>query len=514
MHKMIEKHKHKKQMLLLLESCEDNNLIRKLPDSILSHILSSLTIREAVRTSILSSEWRYICTNRTDLVLDAENILDVEQQHYSVANLCCHMSEVHRFMAKKSRTYAFVDSVKSYLSRLSEVRKVVKLKVCFTIRRYSYGCNDLDDWINFAIDKNVEEIDLCLLEEEGQIHHARYDDDDGGGALYVFPCDIVGKESETAEKNGSKSFLKCLKLAHCILAPYKSYNYGFTTLTSMELIKVDLVSGEHMLNLLASCTNLEWLSFSECYNMEYLKIEHPFCQKLKYLNVNLCYHLKAIVLRSSNLETLEYKGSVIDFFFDAPRLRTVFSHVSASTASHREIWPVFRLPTDLPYLETLFLECSCYMGGVMRKRLPTFPNLRHLIVIKVAVFRQDLSWIVTALKACPTLTRLELHLRTYLSIDEEIRKTNWPTFTHNHLKEVAITGIRGHSSEIEIAIYLLKNATGLEKMIIDPRPRIYLGNGKWGLSEACEDWSRVGKKKVFENLMQQVCTTSVKLMIY
>lgn len=97
-----------------------------------------------------------------------------------------------------------------------------------------------------------------------------------------------------------------------------------------------------------------------------------------------------------------------------------------------------------------------------------------------------------------------LQLRTYLHIDEEIRKTNWPSLSpHIHLMEVAITGIRGLSSEIEIAIYLLQNASKLEKMIIDPRPRIYLGNGKWGLSEACENWTRVGRQKVHEHLMQE-----------
>lgn len=339
----MKKHTEKKQRVL--ESNED--LISRLPNSTLCSILSSLKIREAVKTSVLSSKWRYLWTNPTNLILDADNIL--EKQNYSVTNVC-HLSEVHRFMIKMNRTYAFVNNVNSYLSSLSEVHKIEKLKVCFTFRHHRYGCTDLDHWISFVIDRNVEEIDLCLL-EENQLS-APYD-----GALYVFPCDIVGKGSES----GCKSVLKCLRLAHCVLAPDKSYNYGFSTLTTLELLKVDLICGEHIRILLASCNNLEWLSFSECYNMDYLKIEHPFCQQLKYLNVNHCHQLKAIVLRSSNLETLEYKGCIIDFFFDAPRLKTVFSHVSDSTACHSEIWPVFRLPIDLPHLETSFLECSCYM---------------------------------------------------------------------------------------------------------------------------------------------------------
>lgn len=99
-----------------------------------------------------------------------------------------------------------------------------------------------------------------------------------------------------------------------------------------------------------------------------------------------------------------------------------------------------------------------------------------------------------------------LQLRTCFSIDEDLRKTRWPpTCPLNHLKEVTITGLKGHSSEIAIAIYLLKNAIALEKMTVDPRQRIYLGNGKCGLlEEACENWSRVGRQRVRFQLEQEV----------
>ncbi|XP_061342427.1 F-box/FBD/LRR-repeat protein At1g13570-like [Gastrolobium bilobum] len=482
-----------------VESSED--YISELPDSILCNILSSLKIREAVKTSVLSSRWRNICTTPTNLILDADSILEREED-YSATNIC-YLSEVLRYLIKKNRSYAFVGNVNQYLSSVEQVQKIHMLKVCFTFRHNRYGCTDLDDWIRFVMKRNVEEIDLCLMEENHQLSAPN------DGSLYVFPCDIVGN----GDASGFKSFLKCMRLAHCVLAPHKSYNYGFSTLTTLELLKVDFKSEEHIQILLSCCNNLEWLSLSECYNLDCLKINPPFCQQLKHLNVNLCHQLQAIKVQSTNLETLEYNGCKIDLLFDAPRLKTFFSHVSYSTACHREIWPVFRLPIDLPQLETLFLECSCSMGEVMTNRLPIFPNLRHLVVIKVAIIRHEPSWIVTVLNACPTLQRLELHLRTYFHFDEKLRKTSWPARSpHNHLKEVSITGIRGYSSEIEIAIYLLKNAIALEKMTIDPRPRIYIGNGKWSHSEACENWSRVGRQKVYNHLMQEVNST-MKLLI-
>ncbi|GAU41710.1 hypothetical protein TSUD_369140 [Trifolium subterraneum] len=208
-----------------------------------------------------------------------------------------------------------------------------------------YGCNDLEEWIRFAVERNVEEIDLCLSED----NHLSAPND---GSFYVFPCDTFDFNST----------LKCLRLAHCVLAPLKSCNYGFSMLATLELFKVDLKSEEHIRILLSSCDNLETLSFSDCYNMDYLKLEHSFCKKLKYLKVNLCRQLKGIMLKCNILETLEYVGNKIVFLFDAPMLKSFFGRVSESVPCHGENWLVCKLSTDLPQLENLFLECCCIVS--------------------------------------------------------------------------------------------------------------------------------------------------------
>ncbi|XP_027348158.1 putative FBD-associated F-box protein At5g22720 [Abrus precatorius] len=470
---MKNQHRNKQRVF----ESNQQDYISKLPNSILCNILSFLKVKEAVKTSVLSSKWRHTYANPTNLVLDADNMLKGE---YTDPNI-------------------FLRNVNQYLSRVKNVQKIDKLKVCSTFS-HNNGYTDLDEWIRFATKRNVEEVDLCLLEENQPIGTSNY------GTLYVFPCDIVGNEGASAS---GKSFLKCLRLAHCVLAPHKYHNSGFSKLTTLELLKVDLKAEVHVHILLSSCNNLEWLAFSKCYKFECLKIEH---QKLKYLNVNLCAQLKALVIHSTSLETLEYKGCRIKFEFVAPRLKTFFSRVSDSTACHREVWPFFSLSVDLPQMESLMLECSCQMGEVMTNRLPTFPSLRHLEVIKVAVKRQDLRWVAKILNACPMLGRLELHLRTYVCIDEELREINFPPrCLHNHLKEVTITGVRGHSSEIAIAIYLLNNAIALEKMTVDPRGRNYLGNGKWYHSEA-ENWSTEVRQKIHKHLEQQA-SSAVELLI-
>ncbi|RDX83361.1 F-box/FBD/LRR-repeat protein, partial [Mucuna pruriens] len=498
----MKNQKRKKQRVL---KCNKDDYISKLPNDILCKILSSLTVKEAVKTSVLSSKWKHLYANPINLTFDEVNML--KRDHFA-SNVWHYQSEVLRFIFKYNRTLAFVSNVNQYLSHVGQVQKIDKLNVCFTFCHNGYNTTDLDQWIRLAIKGNVEEIDLCLMEEEHL--SPPYD-------VYVFPCDVVGNEGGCAGAgaSGFKSYLKHLRLAHCVLAPHKHYNTGFSTLTTMELFKVDLKSEEHIQFLLSSCNNLEWLGLSKCYNMENLRIEHPFCQKLKFLNVNFCQQLKALVLHSASLETLEYVGEKVEFSFDAPRLTTFYSRVSDSTACHREVWPVCRLPYDLPQLETLIMECNCSMGEVMTRRLHTFtfPRLRHLEIIEVARFRQDPWWVAKILELCPILGRLELHLRSYFCIDEETRKSDGhPRCPHNHLKEVVITGFRGHSSEIEIAILLLRNGIALEKMTIDPRSKSYRGNGKWDHSEACENWNREVRQMVHK-LLKQEANSAVELLI-
>ncbi|BAT74557.1 F-box/LRR-repeat protein [Vigna angularis] len=489
--------------------CNKDDYISKLPNSILCNILSSLKVREGVRTSTLSSKWEHIYANPTNLILDGDNIL---KRDHLASNVWRYQTEEQRSKFNTDRTLAFVSNVNEYLSNVEQVQKIHMLSVCFPFGNNSYGSSDLDEWIRFAMKKKVEEIDLFLLEEE---NHLIAPND---ASLHVFPCDIVGnKEGASEGASGFKSSLKCLRLAHCVLAPHMSYNHGFSTLTTMDLFLVDLKSEVHLRFLLSSLRNLEWLGLFECYNIENLVIENPFCQKLKYLNVSLCQQLKKLVLHNTSLETLEYKGREVELVFDAPRLTTFYSPVSDTSACHKKLWPILKLPTVLPQMETLILQCSCFMGKVIENRLSalTFPWLRHLEVIKATAVRQDLGWVAIILKTCPVLRRLELHLRTYYCcIEDEVSESDWPEkFSHEHLKEVVITGVRGHSSEIEIAIYLLRIAPVLEKMTIDPSAKVYLGKGKWGHEDILEDWSNKGREKVHKHLNQEANSSTVELLI-
>ncbi|KAI7995665.1 F-box/FBD/LRR-repeat protein [Camellia lanceoleosa] len=435
----------------------DDDQISQLPCNVLNAIFSSLTMREAVRTSVLSTKWRYLWTKSlSNLTFDVPNILDREE--YTSIDIL-YTSEIHKLIIPWKRKLAFLNSVDQLLADLSPDHKIEKLKVHFTFHRNKYGTH-LDRWICFAILRGVEELDLSLLEIDYYFFVPLK------GSIYDFPCDLLREDGSIGK---IKSFLKCLRLAHCNLAPRHTNLIGFNTLTTLDLKWVDLTSNECVCNLLSSCRALEWLSLDKCYGLDYLCIAHPSCVRLKYLNVHDCKGLSVIEISGINLEKFEYKGYKISFVLNE--------------------------------------------AVIVPKEFPTFSNLKLLSIAEIPTNECDLLWIATLLKATASLQRLELHIHSNDNMEEPREIKRLPRCLHDYLKEVVITGTCGHFSEIEFAIYILNNAVVLDKMMIDPHPRYYTGNGKWDVLHACDSWKIIGRKRVLEHLTREASSQMVLMIL-
>nr|KJB27806.1 hypothetical protein B456_005G010800 [Gossypium raimondii] len=114
--------------------------ISNFPDHIRCHILSFLPIKAAVRTSIISTKWRYLFAS----------ISTIEFDRYLLRGL----------------THRNVDSFKNFVDRLLKLPDQVSLD-CFRLRD-GISCNDGDhdfdvsSWICAALCRGVKEIDLEL----------------------------------------------------------------------------------------------------------------------------------------------------------------------------------------------------------------------------------------------------------------------------------------------------------------------------------------------------------------
>ncbi|PPD78627.1 hypothetical protein GOBAR_DD24447 [Gossypium barbadense] len=115
--------------------------ISSFPDPILCHILSFLPIKEAVRTSIISTKWRYLFASISTIKFDG----------YSMSGL----------------TDRNIDSFKNFVDRLLKSPDQVSLD-CFRLSHEICSWNDGDHdfdisgWICAALCRGVKEIDLQL----------------------------------------------------------------------------------------------------------------------------------------------------------------------------------------------------------------------------------------------------------------------------------------------------------------------------------------------------------------
>ncbi|KAB2618578.1 F-box/LRR-repeat protein 25-like [Pyrus ussuriensis x Pyrus communis] len=167
--------------------------ISNLPDDVLHTIISLLSTREAVRTSVLSRRWRnmYAYTSNLEFLIGATRNVD-----YFLATLerflACHLGS-----------------------------KVVSFKVlCFFPCTYVLQVND---WIDFAIGKGVEDLDLAFTCDNPPKCT-------GWSGFDYFPAQILLNDEES--KLWCPSLRDALVVIHC--EGLKGIELNATSLTSFH----------------------------------------------------------------------------------------------------------------------------------------------------------------------------------------------------------------------------------------------------------------------------------------
>ncbi|XP_059657389.1 F-box/LRR-repeat protein At3g03360-like [Cornus florida] len=203
-----------------------------LPDVILVSILSLLTMKEAARSSLISKRWRYMWTYVTRMNFDASSIID---------GILLGDKEVE---AERPLYLSWVNQVlKSH-----NAPTIDEFRVQFDLDE---TCRfDIDNWINFAMEKRVRSLKLDLKEL------TEYDRE-------------VGENYKFSHTNHLHSL-----------------SIGFTncnSLTNLVLSHVD-VSGRVLEYILTTCPSLEQLSVQESESLVNLKVP-DLSLKLKHLEI-------------------------------------------------------------------------------------------------------------------------------------------------------------------------------------------------------------------------------------
>ncbi|XP_062017332.1 uncharacterized protein LOC133733705 [Rosa rugosa] len=271
--------------------------------------------------------------------------------------------------------------------------------------------------------------------------------------VYVFPHWLL------SELNAST--LRHLSLQRCILKPPTDFDI-FIWLTTLCLNKV-IVDPAFLAHLFSVCSLLESLTLSYCRGGSCLIVGPSL--RLNDLKVLRCVGLKRVEIDAEDIPqtvlTLRNLKQVnLDLFMGNFNLGSVLNILKAAPrTSFRRVYnnglliSVFLRPLFCAYLNKMTVRATSYQGDVR----------------------------------------------------------NLSGFSHDHLRRFKMQGFQGKWIEIELAVSILKIATNLEVLVIDPYGKYYNGGGSWIEISRCyyrEGYENEGKddneEKIFLHIEDSV----------
>ncbi|XP_077226137.1 F-box/FBD/LRR-repeat protein At1g13570-like isoform X2 [Tasmannia lanceolata] len=203
------------------------DMINNLPEDAIDNILVHLPIKDAVRTSILSKNWRYKWVTIPEIVFDGQCLPRLGSTDKTLVNLTC-ANIVYQV----------------FLQHRGPIRK-------FKCSKYLRACSDLDRWLHFLSRQGIKEIILQFFD----------------GDYYQLPSSLFSCQE-----------MYHLRLESCIFNIPPSFE-GFHCLKTLYLDNVTFPNVELEI-LISKSPLLERLTYIDVSHPCRLKINAPNLQYL------------------------------------------------------------------------------------------------------------------------------------------------------------------------------------------------------------------------------------------
>ncbi|KAG8472434.1 hypothetical protein CXB51_035304 [Gossypium anomalum] len=391
--------------------------LSELPDDVILHIMSSLPMKEAVRTCILSTRWKDLFTSISNIELDG----------------------VLRKRALRNRFMEFVDGFLSLRKDIS----VDRFRLC-----YGPGIDHrkINEWILHG----VRELELIF--QSGTLETRHFTDLEFG----VFTC----KTLLTLRLFNLPSLVLTIP-THCCLPNLKGLHLTFLKFSDDESIR----------RLLSSCNSLEELLVQSCElsNLNKLSVCHPTLKRLTIsggfiapsceVEINTpnlvffdfgCVYGKETRLSLRNLNSLSEARIYIGF-------------IAMSSNYCNDTDSVFDVMRALSCVQSFHLTGICSEIQAMLQRPSLISEFPNLIFLKMGTC--NAGW-ENMIVRCPCLETLAFELEDVDPVDWRTPK-KYPSCLRYHIKAIKIFALKRKNVEFQLVAYLLKKAGVLESLTVE-----------------------------------------------
>ncbi|WCJ34727.1 F-box/RNI-like superfamily protein [Euphorbia peplus] len=381
------------------------DIISDLPNNITHQILTKLPQKDAIKTSILSTKWRYKWLSLPQLIFNYPSDYNLSQTELTnLITLVYQALLLHQGPLKK---------------------------FTFSISNFDDFSSHINHWLHFLSTIDIQDFSLTIWR---------------------------GNQHKLSPHFYSFHHLKHLSLFNCVFKPPGSFR-GFEKLESLEFRNVVFVA-ERFGIFVSNCPLLERLTLEGCPHFFCLRISSP---NLKFLCFNGTFdsvNLKNSPVLQDVLIALNGMAEIAKYFKDRKSSNLVEIASSIPAIQDLSIHLHFlkflanggvhsRLPKSLDQLRNLHISDLCFEKieevSCALCLISSSPNLEKLTITAQTDTNADMEAVL-----------------------EHLKWQDFSDCSLNKLKTVKMEEISGVDPELELMKFLLANSSNLEKFEILP----------------------------------------------
>lgn len=404
---------------------DDVDRILRLPKDVIHRILKLMPTRDAARTSILSTKWRYIWAEHPNLVADKKFWIDMKAM---------------RLFKEFSVDFA-VDTINRML--FHHFGHINKFVLDISDMRSERHC-DIDLWLSLLSRRGVKVLTL----------------ENSVSTPYILPSCVF-----------SNSDLTNLSISNCILKTTKSL-VSNSDLTKMNISGFIFKSKKYFTAL----NKLESLNLVNI-NLSSLVLVTPV---LSSLTLNSCRGTRDFVISAPRLVSLTLTDNddlVLSPFLTCSNVESAYiSSVNKKLEHHgdSESINMMKLLSCWPKISKFLLDGSSlkYLTtGTVPKEFPCMLSLRRFVPFYINLNLDQIPWVLCVLQNSPVLHKFEIWFNKGVTNDlglvNYLEEQNITNQRMEQLRVVKMKYFRASKAEVLFTKLLLRSAPSLEQMLVE-----------------------------------------------